>query len=90
MTIQPKIFIVLRDGTTTKLFRRIRRRLVDAVVAGSEQDAMRLATSRNPLRPNERFQLLPVIETKESLEMISDIRARRDAEIAEIRDLAGV
>jgi pyridoxine/pyridoxamine 5'-phosphate oxidase len=89
MAIKPQIFIVLRDGKPNKIFRRIRKRMVDAVIAASEPDAMRLAMERNPLRPNERFVLLAVAETSASMDFVRGIRARRDAEIDEMRELVG-
>lgn len=89
MAMIPQIFVVMRDGKPTQMFRRIRKRMVDAVIACSTDDAMRLAMERNPLRPNERFQLIPVCETPNSLEMVNTIRARRDAEIDELRELVG-
>ena len=90
MAINPQIFVVLRDGTPNKIFRRIRKRMVDAVIAASRADAMRLALDRNPLRPNERFILMEVAETSESMDFVRGIRARRDAEINEMLELVGV
>jgi hypothetical protein len=90
MAINPQIFIVLRDGKPNKIFRRIRKRMVDAVIAASREDAMRLALDRNPLRPNERFLLLEVGQSDQSLDFAKGLRHRRDAEINELRDLVGV
>ena len=90
MAINPQIFIVLRDGKPNKIFRRIRKRMVDAVIAASREDAMRLALDRNPLRPNERFLLLEVGQSDQSLDFATGLRNRRDAEINELRDLVGV
>lgn len=87
MPTEPKIFVVLRDGRPTKLFRRIRKQLVDAVIAVSQEDAMVLAMARNPLRPHERFVLMPIFETPESMKIVRELRSKRDAEIKADREL---
>ena len=87
MAIEPKIFIVMRDGTPQKPARRYRRCLVDAVIAASQEDAVRLANDRNPRRPNERFIVLQLASGESPWADAMKIRARRDAEIAEIREI---
>lgn len=89
MAIDPQVFIVLRDGTPNKIFRRVRKRMVDAVIAASREDAMRLALDRNPLRPNERFLLLAAGESQKSIAFAAGLRERRDAEISELLELVG-
>lgn len=87
MAIEPKIFVVMRDGTPQKPARRYRRCLVDAVIAASREDAVRLANDRNPRRPNERFIVLQLASSESPGADAIKIRARRDAEIADMLEL---
>ncbi|MBL8856371.1 MAG: hypothetical protein JNK57_20565, partial [Planctomycetaceae bacterium] len=70
--------------TTKRRPARTRRQIVDAVLAASIDDAQRLAHDRNPLRPGQMFNLFELAMNDAMLQTAREVRAQRDAQIAEV------
>jgi hypothetical protein len=90
MAIEPKIFVVLRNVKPGKKVRRHRTWIVDAVAAASQDDANRLARDRNPVRPHEELNAVPLFVSDQSMKIAADARVKRDAELEELKALFAV